>query len=213
MNAFRIFIMVGMAASMTVSVAACGGAPEDFELAEQEAELGEAGCATVSGTPYSGKSTHGSSATPSSCGTTQHFRSPDSSYNNGSTCSDQYIAEVRNIQGRKLTGMGMWRHDLIPLDKYTCSKAKIKVGTYMRNSSTGLWDVHTTTYSGQWLGGVYGCVVIPDSGQSWVTLNGTEGYDTIRFAARATFSYVTGSGSIEVKVPVGVDVIYPPSPC
>ena len=205
MNAFRTFIMVGMAASMTVSVAACGGAPEDFELAEQEAELGELGCSTVYGTPYSGR--NGTSVTAGACNSFQQFRSSSNTYTNGTTCADQYIAEIRDIQGRALSVQPVWRHDAIPLDATSCSNATIEVGTYMRNASTGTWSVHTSKLKGLYFLG--GCWFLPESGYTYPpTLTGSEGYDLLRVGIKSTIG-----GIAVIKVPTGVDIYYPPSPC
>jgi len=211
MNASRVFIMMGMAISM--SLVACGGATDEFEqLAEQEGDLGEIGCATAGGNPYSGIIRNGKSVTPTACGTTQQFRSSGTTYTNGATCSNQYIAEVTNISGRKLSVFGVWRHDLLPLSAVNCDQAVIEVGTYMHNASTNTWNVHSTKYRGQWWGGSLGCVVWPDAGYTFPPgITGSEGYDVVRAAGKA---YIEGRlGSPNTPVPVAIDIIYPPSPC
>lgn len=207
-------ILVALGATLSMSLVACGGAPEDFEqLAEQEAELGEIGCATVWGTPYSGGSRDGKSAEPTACGTRQEFRSLTALYDNGPSCSEQFIAEIRNVQGRKLNVHPAWRNDEAPLVVGQCDRGEMEVATYMRKASTGEWDVHTTKLRGYDFLGL-GCIMAPAPGYPYTpSIPANAGYDLVRVAAKATYTVHMGVGTYKYRVPVGIDIIYPPSPC
>lgn len=212
MHASRFFLAA--VAVLSMGLVACGGAAEEADnVASEQSALGEMGCTTAGGNPYGDIIRRGRTTTPTACGTTEHFYSSTSSYDNGPTCADQYIAEVTNIQGRALSVNPVWRSDaqLLPLDN--CGGGVIEVGTYMRNASTGQWDVHTTTMRGFNFFGL-GCVMFPEAGQTLPSLNGTEGYDTIRVAIQAKYTTAPSSmARITYKVPVAVDIVYPPVPC
>lgn len=216
MNTSRFFSIAGVAFSM--ALAACGGAAEEAEeLAVEQSELGEIGCATVGGNPYVGDRQHGVSREPATtCGTTFTFSSPNATYTNGATCGDQYIHEFKNIQGRKLQLFPNWDFNSQPIAPGTCENAQVEMATYVRHGVTKQWTTFTTKVNFLSVPGL-GCWPLFDTTNHGFppTLDGTEGYDMIRSATKATYTIpaTPRSPAITYKVPVKVDIRYPPSPC
>lgn len=214
MNTSRFFLVLGAALSMTVI--GCGGVADDQErLAVDEAELGEIGCATVGGVPYAGSRTNGSTqVAPSSCSTTVALTSLSTSYDNGYTCSEQFVSEVTGLAGRKFSVLPNWRQDYWFLDSSNCQNAEVEYATYYRNASTHTWTTHTTKIAFAPVG--TSCLGLPVTGSSFPpAVNGTEGYDMVRVAAKATYTIPAQHGrpAIVYKVPTKIDIKYPPSPC
>lgn len=214
MNTSRFFIAVGVAFSM--ALVGCGGAQDPSEeLAEEQSALGEIGCATVGGNPYGGGRADGSTqAAPASCNTSVGLSSINTSYDNGLTCSGQHISEVTGLAGRKFSILPSWRQDYWSIDSSNCQNASMEVGTYYRNATTHQWTVHTMKVAYVPFGA--GCLPLPDVGYTFPpAVNGTEGYDMVRVAAKATYTIPAqyGRAAIVYKVPTRVEIKYPPSPC
>lgn len=209
MNISRFFIAVGVASSM--ALVACGGAGDPSEeLAEEQSALGEIGCTTAGGTPYLEK--HGKSTTPSSsCNTTQTLYSAHASYDNGPTCTDQYIFEIRDIQGRAFTPVPGLDFDL---DAAWCDRYTVEAALYLRDAATQQWTTHTTKLVGA-MNHAGACSLHYAAGYSSLpSVSGSEGYDVARLAVKGTLTlYIFVEGPTHYKLPVKVDIQYPPSPC
>lgn len=186
-----------------VVIAACSTSRNDSpEVAQEQEELGQSGCAFYSGYPYGSLPSDGGNpyttngatqlATPLSCGVYGYNRSdsPDTAYGDSVLCPGQYILEVRNLGFRANWVEPYWIDG--SLNATSCGQSRIEVGVYKRSGSTGGWAISgTQKYHGIWDG--YECAFDLDSGFSPLTVF-TSGGDAIRLAGAAF------TGSVKKRV-------------
>lgn len=210
MNASRVFITMGAVLSM--SLVGCGGATDGHDqLAAQEAELGEIGCSTAHSIPYLGKSPNGKSKPASaSCGVIDSMQSNSWTYDNPG-CTDQYIFEITDIEGRAFSATPLLDFDI---ESMWCGNHAVEAALYLRDATTQQWTVHTTKLVGN-LDLGYCTLGLAPGYSSLPSVTGAEGYDLARIAVKGTLTlqiYANEPPSV-FKMPVRVDVEYPPSPC
>lgn len=125
--------------------------------------LGEAACATVSRFPFNGLAVNGRSQTAPAipaCGlTTVTATSPNASYSN-SGCLNQFISEVRGINGQPLSAVVRWPGNTLT-SSGACGSAAMGVALYGRLANGSWVKVGQTRLVGQWVPASSGLINTP----------------------------------------------------
>jgi hypothetical protein len=178
---------IGAAAALSCFwLAGCGanGDPNEAPSSESEQALGEMGCATLGGYPYSGSPTLGTTqpAPPWTCGQLDinWALSPDRIYLTRDCLG--YVLEVQNTGPRATYPFPLWVDPLN--DEWACPDLRLDLALYQRSGSD--WSLSgTATYHGVWNG--WECLLELDAGQSTPVAWTWDASDAVRVAGFAHY--------------------------